>query len=1134
MRFILLIVMILFCGSVLEAQELKGLYHSKKIVTDSLTTTFVIDSTAIASSHFSIVDSKGQEIDKQFYTINFSEAQLQLLQPLHDTLTINYVQYPSYLTKTYALYDKKRIVSSQAEAQLFQLPERKKNNAIPFDGLRTDGSITRGITVGSNQNLVTNSNLDLQITGQLSDEVQIRASIQDSNLPLQNGGYSQKMDEFDQIFVELLGKQWSIKAGDLFIENRTSRFLNFNKKVQGISSKFETSSQGSTTNFEVGAALVRGQYAKSEFVGQEGNQGPYKLRGNQNELYILVISGSEKVYVNGRLLTRGENKDYVMDYNSGEIRFTSLFPITAEMRIAVEYQFTDRNYTRFLGYGGASHQRKNWQFSGYFYTESDIKNQPLQQNLSKEQIAVLEQAGNDPSMMVAPSATPESYSENKVLYKKVVSNGVSYFVYSNTPTDELYQVTFSFVGTQKGNYVIANSASIGKIYEYRPPVQGVMQGSYEPVTRLVAPTKTTLGTVSAKFSPNEKTLVDAEIAYSQHDANLFSPLDDQNNQGWAAHLTAKQRLFSKQTRLDAFTNLQFVHKNFTTIERLYNIEFDRDWSLDEQLGSQSLVTAGLVFQPNTRSSFTYQIDHLEFSDSYHGLKNSLLGTFVKNNWTFSTQSSYLKAKSRMHQTQFLRSTSKAVYQTGAYQLGASFDKEDHVIKNTSTQLIQPLSQRYMQSDVFARRGDSLQRYVELGYQFRTNDSLLNNTLDRHSYANGLYIKSQLIKNKKADLNVYANYRMLHYTSSLLSNENTLNSRIIYNDRFLKDFVQWSTVYEISSGNVPQQEFTYIEVEPGLGIYMWNDYNGNGIQELEEFEVAPYPDLAKYVRLYLPNQVYVKTYQNKITQLINLNFNAWQNATGWKKTMSMFHNQTSYIVDRNQLRNGNSLALNPFHSSDDQLVALNSSFRNTLFFNQGKQRYTTAYTYMDNRTKNLLSIGTLESKISTQQMQFNHLVKKLWLYQLVLKYDKVTSLSENYDSKNYLLDNYTIQPKLSYLFSNNASLDFFYEFKDKKNRMSGQESLAQHRLGTSFSYTANAKFSMNGEFSFYQNTFSGDALSAVAYQMLEGLQPGKNSTWRLLFQRNLTRYLDANISYQGRTSEHAKTIHTGSIQLRAFF
>ena len=60
------------------------------------------------------------------------------------------------------------------------------------------------------------------------------------------------------------------------------------------------------------------------FTGQEGNQGPYKLRGNNGELYVLVISGSERVFVNGILLTRGENNDYIIDYNAGEVIFTSL------------------------------------------------------------------------------------------------------------------------------------------------------------------------------------------------------------------------------------------------------------------------------------------------------------------------------------------------------------------------------------------------------------------------------------------------------------------------------------------------------------------------------------------------------------------------------------------------------------------------------------------------------------------------------------------------------------------------------------------------------------------------------------------------------------------------------------------
>src|SRR5690606_36643197 len=165
----------------------------------------------------------------------FNRAELTLKKPVGDTLVVSYLNYPDFLTRTYALYDTRRIVPNKDGAYIFSVPEKRASSFTPFEGLNTNGSISRGITVGNNQNLVTNSNLDLQIVGNLSADVKIRASLQDSNVPLQNGGYSQKIDEFDQIFMEIFSDNWSIKAGDLFLENRKSKFLNFNKKVQGIS-----------------------------------------------------------------------------------------------------------------------------------------------------------------------------------------------------------------------------------------------------------------------------------------------------------------------------------------------------------------------------------------------------------------------------------------------------------------------------------------------------------------------------------------------------------------------------------------------------------------------------------------------------------------------------------------------------------------------------------------------------------------------------------------------------------------------------------------------------------------------------------------------------------------------------------
>ncbi len=76
--------------------------------------------------------------------------------------------------------------------------------------------------------------------------------------------------------------------------------------------------------------------------------------------------------------------------------------------------------------------------------------------------------------------------------------------------------------------------------------------------------------------------------------------------------------------------------------------------------------------------------------------------------------------------------------------------------------------------------------------------------------------------------------------------------------------------------------------------------------------------------------------------------------------------------------------------------------------------------------------------------------------------------------------------------------------------------------------------LSGEFNVFSNTFKGNPNTPVGYQMMEGLQPGKNFTWSLLAQKKLTKFLDLNFNYFGRKTETSKTIHTGTIQLKAYF
>lgn len=313
-------------------------------------------------------------------------------------------------------------------------------------------------------------------------------------------------------------------------------------------------------------------------------------------------------------------------------------------------------------------------------------------------------------------------------------------------------------------------------------------------------------------------------------------------------------------------------------------------------------------------------------------------------------------------------------------------------------------------------------------------------------------------------------------------------------------MQTTTAYETASGAIAQQEFTYIEVPPGQGVYAWIDYNGNGIQELEEFEVAPFPDQAKFVRVYLPSQVFLQTHQNKFSESVSWNPMIWRTSSGFKRVLSYLYNQAAFSIDRKLERNGDQFNLNPFSSSGANLLGLQQNFRNSFFINRGKQNHSITYTFLESKVQNLLSFGSQSSQNTAHQLQYNHLIAKTWLLGFTTKTANSSLSVSDYIARNYTIDSYFVSPKLSYIFSQNASLDIFVEQQNKQNQLGDLEQLKQTRIGSSFTYSGEKKVTLNGEYSYYNNAFTGDALTPAAFHMLEGLQPGKNSTWRLLAQK----------------------------------
>lgn len=1144
----------------------------------------VLDSLTVVPGSVKVWDVEGgEQLAPTLYSLSGNSIRFDsvVIAQRRKLVRVSYRVLPFDLGRRLARIDSSVLIRNPADGLIgvqYNPFAGDEQPLLPQRGLDYNGNFTRGLSFGNNQSLVLNSQFNLQMAGSLGD-LEVLAAITDNNIPIQPEGNTQQLREFDKIFVQISKGNGRLIAGDYELTRPPGYFMNYTKKLQGatFSNQWAVGEKRKGTLLsQASLAVARGKFARNEIAAIEGNQGPYRLQGAEGERFIIVLAGTEKVYLDGELLQRGIDLDYVIDYNAGHITFMPRRLITKDSRIVVEFDYADQNYLRSLYALNNDYHSGNLHLYLHAYSEQDGL-QPVDEDFDEEEKMTLRNAGDDELAAVVPSLdTLSQFNAFRVSYelRDTLVNGIPYsgiLVYSTNPDKALYTATFSEVGSGNGNYIQdTETAANGRVYRWvaPDPLTGRPSGNYEPVRRLVAPKRQQLFTAGGQYDFSKKTSLKGELALSNTDRNRFSPIDDGDNAGLAAMLGFRhgfevQTPFGKKPwQVEASADYEFTQQRFRELSPYRPAEFTRDWNTsaganDVSIGlrptNEHLLNSGFVMRTPTAGNIEYRFGGYFRDTLYTGTRQFAKYAFQKKGMDFWLQGDWLNTESTAEASRFSRPKGQLVVPFFRDSTGTRFWKAGlyaeqelnsrYAVSGTGTKSdsLRNNSFRYDLFRVFLETPPSENFTLKTGFKRRLDHQPAGKQFQQSSRADELNLEGDWRQSRNSRLGWNFTWRQLTVLDTSLSNQQaaeTYLGRLNYSLNLLRGVVQSATSYEIGSGQERKIEFTYLQVPEGEGTHQWIDRNGDNAVQVDEVEIAPFQDVANAVRVTTFTDELIRTNNVQFNQSLRLEPKAvWFNSTGLRKILARFSTQSSLQITRKVRDLEGVSPWNPFqlNVADTALVSTRSGVFNSLFFNRANPKYDIQLGHSDNEFKQVLTTGYESRRLQERFVKIRwNVTRSLSLLQS-LKRSTNEQGSEFFESKRYRIEAFEVEPRLTFQPSGSFRATASWRYKDAENKLGANgESARNTELKLELTYNQSATTSIRSAISLVKINFNGEANSPVGFAFLNGLQNGRNYLWNLGLDRQIGKNIRMGISYEGRKTGNARVVHVGRAQVGAVF
>lgn len=1138
-------------SSLLWGQE----YYSK-IVTDTILINLENDYKISGINIIPFTETirlRGEILKAEDYLFSYSDASFKLSASLaysiFDTLIVSYQSINFGLKKEYkkrslivkydeVLGDTVKYIQSEGSLLTAEL--------IFGSSIERSGTLVRGFSVGTNKDLTLTSGLRLQLSGKLSDDLEIVAALTDENTPIQPEGTTERLEELDKVFIQVKHPIAEGTFGDFQFQQKAGEFGFVDRKLQGLMGQFHYGN--SSAYFAL--ASSKGKFNTNYFNGLDGVQGPYRLSGINNERDIIIIAGTEKVYIDGILMKRGEANDYVIEYSNAQITFTPNRLITSVSRITVDFEYTDRRYTR--NFFSAGTQSKFWDekigLKFHYVREGDDPDAPIDISLSEEDKNILRTAGDNRNAAVKSGvrlAEPDSLGNIRGVYRQIdtVFNEQQYFIYVYDPgnPDAVYNVSFSYVGERNGDYI---RESIGNFR-----FVGIGNGSYLPVIFLPLPELKQSAGIVLDVKPLKDLILSFEYAGSLWDRNRFSNLDEGDNYGYARNIVLNFQPSNVKIGEINFRRLgltykdRFIQDRFTSPDRFNEIEFNRNYNIDlsAQRESETLREIGILINPVNELKINSSAGFLRKGSSFRSDRfNNYFTLSDVETYGLDYNLDFVKSDNNLIKSTWFRHKGNSFYKWWKLKPAIDFLAENRTDILTSQDSILSGSLKYLEITPSLQLVELEGITVTTKYSFRDDYMPAEGELikESSSFLQGYELSYRGVK--KASTSLSLNLRKKKYTDNFKLKGFLDNETILIRSQSRFSFFQavsGDLFYEVATQRTAKLERVFVRVERGTGNFIYlGDLNNSGIADEYEFEPTLYD--GDFIVVTIPTDELFPVIELKTSTKWRIEYSKLIPGSSFiSKILKPVTSETFWRIEENSREEDyKKIYLLNFASflNDQKTIRGSNYFQQDIFLFETDRDFSLRFRFSQRKSLNQFSGGVERAFNRERSLRIRFkVVEEIGnqtdiVNQIDYVYAPVTS------NRRRLITGNNITSDFSYRPERNIEVGFKFKVGRSEDTLPVNPSVIDINsqvIRFNFSFAGKGRLRFEAE----RSELTGVTYdNFIPFELTGGNRLGKNYFWRLNFDYRISSNLQSTVGYDGRIQGGGRTIHSGRAEVRAYF